>query len=55
MSDNSTRRHQRLVNRIAAMIANQTYNDAPVNYDIAVKAIGMVERSMARVPRQDKP
>jgi len=44
-------RHNRLVNRIAKMIANETYNDAPVNYMIAEKAIAMVERSMARCNR----
>ncbi len=47
-------RHQRLVGRIADMIAEQTYNRAPVNYTIAEKTIAMVERSMARMPKQEK-
>lgn len=42
------RRRQRLINRIAHMISEETYNHAPINYTIAEKAIAMVERAIAR-------
>lgn len=40
----SDRSRQRLVERIAKMVGEQTYNHAPVNYTIAEKAIEMAER-----------
>lgn len=48
MNPAERRRRQRLIKRIATMISNHTYNDAPINYTIAEKAIEMVERSQVR-------
>ncbi|QQG96193.1 hypothetical protein HBE99_04435 [Mycobacteroides chelonae] len=41
-------RDSRLVTDIAKMIGRETYNHAPVNYDIADKAIGIIHRRRVR-------
>lgn len=38
------KRRDMLIDEVAHMIGNQTYNHAPINYTIAEKAIEMVER-----------
>ena len=42
----------RLEERIARMIGQQTYNHAPVNYTIAEKAIEMAERHFKWAAKQ---
>lgn len=44
------RRREALVERIAHMIGQETYNHAPINYTIAEKAIALVEAAVRRSP-----
>lgn len=45
---NAARRQSRLIDDIAKMVGEQTYNHAPVNYGIAEKAIRIIQRRRVR-------